>query len=673
MKTALVIIAMLSAFLHVAVVAVFLLAATSMCGQGWWLAEPVSLLQTNLRETDSGLDGAALVREVSEFPANTLLFSVGGIVAQYPTNVAHHFKSAHLKPGQDPVGTVVAAAHRRGIRVIGRFDFSRSHQAVYEMHPEWFFRQKTGEPVVDDNGLYTTCINGGYYREKAVEVLTEALGRYELDGVFCNWFGNVGRDYHGRLTGLCHCAECERRFRQQHGRGIPDQPDAEYEAFIHQCGLETAGEFAGVVHALRPEALFMTYLEESTDLLVSESGFYKNRPLPQWLYASSEQVNRARGNRPDKMSCNLVMPYQEMRYRFATTAGPGLRALLYQSIAHGAFPAFAMLGTMEQPDRTALRAVRPVFQGFARDQDEYVGLRSAARVILYASQAPSAQRESGDYRGFYKLLSELHIPFKVTHQVSDLNPSEIDLVIVAQAPVPAGLAGYVQAGGAVLIAGTLHPGPPFEGVKRFWRETTSAYMRIVDADAFPSLRDTSVVFWEGDYLELDAASAPITLIPPSQFGPPEKVATLNESTEKAGLVMHRAGLGQMAFLPWRVGDLYHRFGNDKHRALISDLVDQLLPNRQRQLRTNAHPSVEITVMKQEGRNQTLVQLVNLSGHSGTTFFEAVPMKDITMELRGGYASASVVGEGAIRIQRAGDYSRFTVPVLVEHCAIRLNR
>ena len=54
----------------------------------WWMDEPVRLVQTNLRETDSALDARRLVEQVAEFPANTLLFGMGGIVAHYPTRVA---------------------------------------------------------------------------------------------------------------------------------------------------------------------------------------------------------------------------------------------------------------------------------------------------------------------------------------------------------------------------------------------------------------------------------------------------------------------------------------------------------------------------------------------------------------------------------------------------------
>jgi hypothetical protein len=145
--------------------------------QRWWMEEPVRVVQTNLRETDSGLDPVRLVGQVAEFPANALLFGCGGIVAHYPTEVEFHYRSPHLPPGRDLFGETLREAHHRGIRVIGRFHFSRAPKPAFDAHPEWFFRMADGQPVADENGLYTSCINGGYYREHAPRVLV-AVHRY---------------------------------------------------------------------------------------------------------------------------------------------------------------------------------------------------------------------------------------------------------------------------------------------------------------------------------------------------------------------------------------------------------------------------------------------------------------------------------------------------------------
>ena len=45
----------------------------------WWQERPIRLVQTNLREIDARRDPREIVREVQEFGANAILFSVGGL------------------------------------------------------------------------------------------------------------------------------------------------------------------------------------------------------------------------------------------------------------------------------------------------------------------------------------------------------------------------------------------------------------------------------------------------------------------------------------------------------------------------------------------------------------------------------------------------------------------
>ena len=655
----------------------FIALISSFCfnshAQGWWQTEPVSLIQTNLRETDSDLDPDALIAWMKKFPANTLLFSFGGIVAHYPTQVNYHYKSDYLPAGKDLVGDVLRLAHQSRIRVIGRYDFSRTRKEVYDAHPEWFYTKKDGGPVTDDNGLYTTCINGGYYNGIAMEILTEALGKYDADGYFFNWFGNNRFDYKGESIGLCHCAACEKKFRENYGRAIPDTADKQYEEFIYQSAMDVAKKIGVLIHEKQPHALFMTYISEATDALVTEADFYKNRSLPQWIYTASEAVNSERNSRPDKMIVSLVMPYQELKYRFGTVAGAGLRTLLYQNLAQGTFPAFVVLGTMDQPDKTALNAVQPVFRFYEKHKAEFLKQESAARVILYTTPAPLSNRYSNDYRGFYKLLTQLHVPFKVTDKVDGIKKEDIDLVIIPNSSTPDALKSYIESGGAVLIAGTTQPNFIAEKPVRVWQNTTPSYMRIADHALFPSLKQTDIIYCEGQYLEFDSIiNTPVTFIPPGQFGPPDKVSDLKNITRKPGLLINHIGKGQLAFIPWRIGDLYYRFGNDKHRLFVADLIDDLLPGHQRQLTTNAHASVEISLMKQKERKRSLLHLVNMSGHSTNTFFDAIEMKNISVRLQGKYKKAVLLDGGQnISATIDGNVTSFTIPVLKEYAAVVL--
>jgi hypothetical protein len=623
----------------------------------WWLTEPIRFLQTNLSERDSVVDPAALVSAVHDTGANTFLVNMGGIVAQYPTRAAFHYPSAFLPPGRDLFGDVLRAAQARRIRVIGRFDLSKAQKPVYDAHPEWFFRRTSGEPAIY-HGLYSTCINGDYYRRHALDILTEALERYEVDGLFFNMFGNPSADYSGVPMGPCTCDACRVRFRARTGRDVPAQADAEYRAFMADSAREVAATIADLIHAKRPRAAFLTYIADHTDGIMSESNTAVGRPLPLWPYSASDNVRRALGSEPGKVAINLSMAFVDYPWRYAHVPAAEMQLRLYQNMAHGGPPAVAVVGTMAQADRTAIAAATPVFRWHAAHEDLYVGQQNGARVLLLATGDTPA------YRGLFRVLTEQHIPFEVSTHVRALAaaPRRYDVVIVPGA-MPAAVEAYVRDGGRVLVAGTTPPaGLPIGRVAGTGR--TQGYWRIHDRSRLPSLAGTDVLFVDGDYVELAPIDPPLlTLIPTAMFGPPEKVWADKRETTVPGLVVATHGEGRVAYVPWDVGGLYYRHSSPAHAALLADVIDQLLPNG-RQIRTDAHPLVELTLMAQPARGRTLVHLVNGSGHQDTAYFAPIPMRDIRVELPGTVRRVRAVALGrSLRVTSADGASVVTLPRL----------
>src|SRR5687768_14326906 len=96
---------------------------------GWWSDTPMRMIQTNLREIDADLDVDAYVQTIKEFAANVVLFNVGGIVANYPTDLPFHYRNPHLCG--DFVGDVLSRLKAEGLRMIARFDFSKVNAAYY--------------------------------------------------------------------------------------------------------------------------------------------------------------------------------------------------------------------------------------------------------------------------------------------------------------------------------------------------------------------------------------------------------------------------------------------------------------------------------------------------------------------------------------------------------------
>lgn len=639
-------------------------ASTLFAQQGWWMREPMRWVQTNLRETDSGLDPDRLLNDVAGFKANVLLFGMGGIVAHYPTEVPFHYRSSHLPRDRDTFGQIVAKAHARGIRVIGRFDFSKTRKEVYDAHPEWFFRQANGEPVVY-HGLHSVCINGGYYREQAMKILTEALERYEVDGLFFNMFGNQSTDYSGRFVGHCHCDSCKRKFRERYGRDLPAKPDTDYEQFMFTCSREVAASIGKLIRAKRPNAGYFNYIQEYTDGIMSESNTGVRRPLPLWPYSASDNVNRARNSQPGKIPVNLNMTFVDFPWRFATVPQGEISLRHWQNLAHGGALAMAMLGDMNQQDRFALDAARPIYQWAAAHEDYYVDQTSAARVLVLG-RPPGAGRGYSQtaYRGIFRLLSEEHIPFAVADNLDWMGKRTYDLVIATDW-APAELDGYLRQGGRVLIASFGLPALDVGKHVRAW-SGVEGYMRVRAPELFPSLRQSKLLMLNGDYQEFESAGSPeLTLVPPSKFGPPEYVHIDMVDTDKPGLIRQSRGAGKLIYVPWDLAGLYYQHSTPAHRGLLRDLIDGLLAGRQ--IETGAHPLVEMTLMRQESKNRTLLHLVNLTGHSQTAYFPPVPMRDITVSIKGSHSAARALRlNRKLKARLSEGYSRFQLPRLDDY-------
>jgi Hypothetical glycosyl hydrolase 6 len=647
------------------IVAAALSAATALAGQRpptsspdarWWMTEPIRFLQTNLSETDSTVDPRRLVTAVSDFGANTFLLNMGGIVAQYPTKVPFHYASAFFPPGRDLFGEVLREARARGVRVIGRFDLSKTQKPVFDAHPEWFFKRANGEPAIY-SGLYSTCINGGYYREHALTILAEALDRYDVDGLFFNMFGNPATDYSGVAMGPCQCDACRSRFRARYGRDLPKAADADYRTFMADSARDVAATIAELIHRKRPQAAFLTYIKDHTDGIMSESNTAVGRALPLWPYSASDNVSRSVGSEPDKVAINLSMSFVDYPWRYAHVPSAETALRLYQNLAHGGPPAIVVSGTMDQQDRTGLTAAKPIFDWHARHEDLFVGQKNAARVLLMATGDTNA------YRGFFRLLSEKHIPFVVSENLRWLDEASqrFDLVIAPGRPAE-GLERYVRSGGRLLVAGTTPPSIPVGTIVGPRR--TQGYWRIHDRRGLPSLERTSLLWIDGEYLELRPIDAPLlTLIPTAMFGPPEKVWGDKVETDVPGLVFADLGKGRVGYIPWDIGGLYYRHSSEGHAGLMVDVIDQLLPAG-RQVRTDAHPLVEMTLMDQPARRRTLIHLVNVTGHQGTAYFAPLELRDIRIGVGRDIRSARAVDlDRDLPITIDGPYRSFTLPRL----------
>jgi hypothetical protein len=380
---------------------------------GWWMVEPIRWLQTNLRETNAALNPRQFIAGVASFNANVLMMSAGGITALYPSNVQYHYVSPYMPKGQDTFGEVLREAHAHKIRVVSRWDFSKTHKDVFDAHPDWFFKMADGQPATY-NGLYLACINGGWYRQKSIEILSEALDRYDVDGCFFNFFSNPTTDYSEHQLGLCHCDNCQRLYHERFHRDVPEAPDADYHAFLHDAGVSMSLAIRTVVKTKRPQAALLGTSVEIGDIAYGEANTAVRRPLPLWPYSAGDSSNQWRNSYPDKGVVCQGMSFIDFPWRFAVVPQPEIRTRIWQEVANGGAAAFNLHGTIaDQQDRTAIDVAIPAYGWLKQHQEYFVGQTSEARVFLLAPRSGGIgfQISSDAYRGFYRFLTEQHIPF----------------------------------------------------------------------------------------------------------------------------------------------------------------------------------------------------------------------------------------------------------------------
>jgi hypothetical protein len=302
-----------------------------------------------------------------------------------------------------------------------------------------------------------------------------------------------------------------------------------------------------------------------------------------------------------------------------------------------------------------VEAARPIFAWAAEHEEFNAAQESAARVLLLTGG------ESESYRGLFRLLSEAHIPFAVSNNLDWLGKRSFDLVVAADR-APGGLKAYVASGGRVLVAHARKP--EFIDIQaRSSLSDLKGYARIRALAKFPSLKQTTILMLDGPFTETAAtASAELTLIPPSMFGPPELIHTDMKETDTPALLWREGG--QVAWLPWNLGALYYRLSLPSHAGLFRDLVNRLLP-KGRQLESSAHPLIEITLMRQPGR--TLLHLINLSGHSQTGYFAPLPATAINIRLDGDFRSAQALRlRQTLALKQIGKRTEMVLPELRDY-------
>lgn len=625
----------------------------------WWNRAPYRLIQTNLREIDASMNTEAYVQSIVDASANVVLINVGGIVANYPTNLPFQYRNPFMK--SDLVGELVRKLHKKGIKVIGRFDFSKINETLAAKKPEWLYVGTDGKHV-NYNGQVHTCINGGYQQEYSKQILKEALTTYPLDGVFFNMIGYTTSDYSGVYHGFCQCGNCKKRFYDSTGHTLPVKADMsdpafrEYNAFKKSTADKLFKEIGQHIKMLNPRLMINTYAEAGVDMIASESSASISDEY-EWNYSAADNVKRILGSYKDRSPGNLLIYFQDIGFRHIGTSPNLAKVWMLENMLHGAPLGFVVVGTLvNYEDRVFIPTLNDLYGFHKANEKLFTNLQSLSNVALI--------RGSGDeYRGMIKLLTEEHILYDVIEPAvagtarTPRTLAEYDLVILPNLEnmddrLVKIIDDYVKEGGNILVTGAASTrdgsGKPMNAIRlkslgvtpsyENFDRAKSTYLKVSDADKVRlgerEFKDFSIIMMYSDFLKVkprgDSATGMLRLLPQTKFGPPEKAYfTPDEITDVPGVVVNTYGIGRSVFIPWQLGSLYYLKGNYMHRTLFTGAFKNIL-RVERTLITDASPLIETSHMANLNGAFEWIGMINHSGQVGGSFREPVSLHNINI-------------------------------------------
>jgi hypothetical protein len=604
--------------------------------EAWWMT-PHRLLQTNLREIDATMDTDQYVREVKEFGANIVLFNVGGIVCNYPTELEYHWRNTHMTG--DLVGTVLPKLHAEGIKMMGRFDFSKLNEKYANQKPEWLYVSEKGEHV-NYNGQIHTCLMGGYQQDIMFRILEEAVTRYPLDAIFFNMIGFPQQDYSRVFHGICQCESCKTSFKDYAGVDLPKHdgaPDVVAKVKKWQR-IQIDAQFKRVrelIKSIREDIAICTYTREYIDVIRTESG----APTLEEPWHDLEKSQSLLLNYPGRQLANASVHFPRMIFRHGGVAPYLHSQRLWQLLTNGAWLDFYCIGPLQRlEDRAGLPPASEVYRFHAANEKWLLDTESASEVGL-------VEHKGDDYWGWIQLLSEHHIPFDlVSMELSDLSQYKA-LIVPDSAKLDTSdsvdLDAWVKQGGKLLLSGQIPDGLACLGqpaLKKSWPERHSMYLRIQPEDkaelAMNALKDYDISHLRGEFYEYEAIAGNtsyLKLIHDVTYGPPEK-CYIHSISDISGMWSRQHGKGMAAVLPFAVGQMYGEWANESHPLLAVGTLDNILKT-DRRLRVETSPLVGVSHRCDPQGRFEWIGLQNHSGHLMTSIHEPIPINHIKLQLK----------------------------------------
>ncbi|MCE6992876.1 alpha-amylase family protein [Dyadobacter sp. CY323] len=632
----------------------------------WWKRNNLRVIQMNLPAYEAAtINADSIVSDLINVSANTLLINAGGIMAFFPTKLDFHYLNPYVK--NDVLGEVIRKCHENDIKVIVRFDFSRIHESIFKAHPDWCYISSKGERIINTD-MYVVSINAPYVQEKAFKIIEEVIDTFPIDGIFLNMPGyQVNNPYEGKYHGIDQNEFDQKRFQAfSNGQPLPKEENKADPLFQKYLEFKkfTVEDWSERLHKLvkskNEQIAICTYSDKFVDIIRHES--QSMTTLPYWPYSASDNVGNAVNSFPDHIVSNASIQQISFQSRYNAVEPQEVRIRLYENIANGSGLDMSMMGDMRGYEDERNYDVFKKVYSFHKKHEQYFGkYKSVAKIAVIAPGAWPNGDPMQEYRGIQLMLREAHIPFDIVEDGQIENLAEkvksYKLIILPEITYLKPKAIQILKDASKLGTNLIATNRSFFDSPETLNELFGAKIEKKDNDGagnylvpddrtiFKSFAGQKMLFWKFNLGLYDLSGADQKLLPilaKGRPGPPEIIGG-HDPTGYYAMGIKDHPKSKAIILPINLGKIYYMHGYQEHKNLLLDAIKYVLPDADQLVQTNAPARVE-TILKEFTRNTVsnhdkqsndglILHLVNLTGFSGTTYFEPIPLTKLKFKVR----------------------------------------
>lgn len=639
--------------------------AQKIATEQWWKQNNLRVIQTNLPAYEAAtLNSDSLIKDLKDFSANTLLINAGGIMAFFPSKLPFHYINPYMNSNM--LEEVVKKCHQNNIKVIVRFDFSRVHESIFKAHPDWCYISPKGERIINTD-MYVVSINAPYVQECAFKIIEEVIDRFPIDGIFLNMPGyQVNNPYEGKYHGIDQNEADKKRFSEfSGGLKLPleeNKADSVFQKYL-EFKKFTVEDWSKRLHELvkskSKQIAICTYLDKYVDIIRHES---QTNSLPYWPYSASENVNSASSSFPTHIISNSSIQQISFQSRYNAVEPEEVGIRLYENIANGSGLDISMMGDMRgYEDERNFDLIKKIYAHHKKHEQYFGKYTSVAKIAIIAPGSWPSGLPMQEYRGIQLMLKEAHIPFDLIEDSQIGNLSEKikkykililpDITYLNSASVKVLKDASEQGVNLIATNTSLFDNPALLldlfGAKIISKDNEGSgnYLNPANKELFKRFKKQKMLFWKFNLSKYDFSAADTVFLPilaKGRPGPPEIIGG-HEPTGFYGMGVKFQKLSKNVILPINLGRLYYLHGYEEHKNILLDVIDYVYPEANELVKTNAPERVEVIVQNYTKNTPTtknkiandgmILHLVNLTGFSGNTYFEPLPIYKLDFKVK----------------------------------------